>query len=364
MFQKSLTHALPFVALLMTGCMSVPAASPLPTVQVTAIGETVGVGTLNDDAADDPAIWFNARNPAGSLIVGTDKKAGLYVYDMSGQIAHFLDAGRVNNVDLLDNVELPGSNGAMRKGILVVASDRNDPVAAKLALFELNPETRQLTALNKLDAGPGEAYGVCLGRRGGKVVAYSIIKDGSVMEMTLRTTTQGVEGDTGRSWKLATQSEGCVVDDFRQSLEVAEEDVGLWRIDLSGSQAKSPVKIASADGREIVADAEGVALADEGQGRGYIVVSSQGDNAYAVYTRAEGRYVGRFRIGAGRLEATEETDGIELKLGNFGADYPEGLFIAQDGVTQSGAQNFKLVSWRDIRMALGLPKAGEIEEMP
>jgi 3-phytase len=298
------------------------------------------------------------------LIIGTDKKAGIYVYGLDGQIAHFVDAGRVNNVDLLENVDLPAPEGATRKGILVVASDRNDPLAAKLALFELNPQTRQLTRLNSLDAGAGEAYGVCLGRKDGQVVAYSIIKDGSVREMTLRATPAGMVGEAGRSWKLATQSEGCVVDNDRQTLEVAEEDVGLWRIDLTAGQTKAPVKIAAADGREIVMDAEGVALADEGQGRGYIIVSSQGDNAYAVYTRAEGRYVGRFRIGAGRIEGTQETDGIELKLGNFGPTYPEGLFVAQDGVTQSGAQNFKLLSWRDIRLALGLPAPNAMEEMP
>lgn len=337
-------------------------------MQVTAVGETVGVGTVNDDAADDPAIWRNAANPIASLIVGTDKKAGIYVYGLDGQIAHFVDAGRVNNVDLLDNVDLPAPNGSTRKGILVVASDRNDPLAAKLALFELNPQTRQLSRLGMLDAGAGEAYGVCLGRRDRGVVAYSIIKDGAIREMTLRATETGIQSEAGRSWKLGTQSEGCVVDDQRQSLEVAEEDVGLWRIDLTGGQTggqtAAPVKIAAADGREIVADAEGVALGDEGQDRGYVIVSSQGDSAYAVYTRAEGRYIGRFRIGAGRFEATEETDGIELKLGDFGPDYPEGLFIAQDGVTRSGAQNFKLVSWRDIRVALGLPAPASISATP
>jgi len=55
-------------------------APPVRTATVVAKQETVPVGTVADDAADDPAIWRNPKVPALSLIVATDKKAGLYVY--------------------------------------------------------------------------------------------------------------------------------------------------------------------------------------------------------------------------------------------------------------------------------------------
>ncbi len=65
---------------------------------------------------------------------------------------------------------------------------------------------------------------------------------------------------------------------------------------------------------------------------GYLVVSSQGDNAYTLYRLADMTYAGRFRIGAkgtdSAIDGTSETDGIELALGDFGPDYPEGLFVA------------------------------------
>jgi 3-phytase len=107
--------------------------------------------------------------------------------------------------------------------------------------------------------------------------------------------------------------------------------------------------------RQIVADAEGVAIAPIGARGGYVLVSSQGDNAYASIGIADDRYVGRFRVGAGKVGATEETDGIDVVLGDFGPDYPGGLFVAQDGQNGAGAQNFKLVGWGDIAKALGLP---------
>ena len=56
---------------------------------------------------------------------------------------------------------------------------------------------------------------------------------------------------------------------------------------------------------------------------------------------------GRFQVGGGVIGSTEETDGIALALGNFGKDFPQGLFVVQDGQNAPHAQNFKLVSWRD-----------------
>jgi 3-phytase len=116
------------------------------------------------------------------------------------------------------------------------------------------------------------------------------------------------------------------------------------------------VPVAGATGAvQIVADTEGVTLAPEGEGNGgYLIVSSQGDHAYAVYRLSDDAYVGRFRIAPGKFGATEETDGIDLAVGDFGPDYPGGLFIAQDGYNPPHAQNFKFAAWADIKAALKL----------
>lgn len=317
-----------------------------PAASVHARGETEPVGTNNADAADDPAIWRNAADPAASLIVGTDKKAGLYVYGLDGRRRDFLDAGRVNNVDLKTDVAINGT-----QGILVVASDRNDVANAKLALFRLDAATAKLTALGTLPGGAGEAYGVCLGRDAQGLSAFIVLKDGVINQVLIDTSGPTPTGRTIRTVKLATQSEGCVLDDRTGNLYVAEEDVGLWRVDPGST---TPVKIAPADGKQLVMDAEGVALAAVGETGGHIIVSSQGDNAYTLYSLPDERYVGRFRIVEGAIGGAEETDGIEVMLGDFGPAYPGGLFIAQDGHNGAKAQNFKLVAWADIVAALGL----------
>jgi 3-phytase len=342
------------LGVLLVGCATeIPIAKRIanatPAVTVVARGETTPVGTANDDAADDPAIWRNTANPAASLIVGTDKKAGIYVYDLTGKVMDFNIAGSVNNVDLRDDVVIGGQSS-----VLVVASDRSDLANAKLALFALDTSTSKLRALGTVNSGAGEAYGVCLYRDMTGLYAFMIVKDGTINQVKLDLSGPTPSGQIVRTMKLATQSEGCVADEATERLYVAEEDVGLWRFDAAATGATTPTKIAAADGKNIVADAEGVAFADDPKAGRFVIVSSQGDNAYTVYRADDDAYVGRFRISAGTVGATEETDGIEVVVGDFGSAYPGGLFIAQDGFNAAGAQNFKLVSWDDIKVALGL----------
>ncbi len=320
-----------------------PAPSTLPVVSVQASGETEAVATANADAADDPAIWRNAANPAASLIVGTDKKAGLYVYGLDGKVRDFNNAGAVNNVDIAEH----GGR------IVVAASDRSDRANAQVALFALDGTAGKLTALGKVPAGVGEAYGICLYRTPGALYAFMVAKDGTIRQLALDLAGKTPHAKIVRTMKLGTQSEGCAVDPDTGRLYVAEEDVGLWRFDARPDGPVEPVKIAAADGQQIVADAEGVAIAKEGSA-GYLVVSSQGDNAYAVYRLADDSYVGRFRIAPGAFGATEETDGIEIATGDFGPAFPDGIMIAQDGMNAPRAQNFKLVRWGEIKRALGL----------
>ena len=325
-------------------------AHALPAATLIARGETEPVGTGNADAADDPAIWRNPVDPAASLIVGTDKKAGLYVYGLDGRTRSFLDAGRVNNVDLRDGVTI---NGA--PGILVVASDRNDKANAKLALFRLDPATAALTALGTVATGSGEAYGICLGRDADGLSAFIVLKDGTIHQLLLDAAGPAPQGRIVRTMKLGTQAEGCAVDERTHRLYVAEEDVGLWRFDARAGGPVAPVRVGSVDLRQLVDDAEGVAIAPIGETGGYVIVSSQGDNAYTLYSLTDDRYVGRFRIVDGpAIGGSEETDGIELMLGDFGPAWPGGLFVAQDGHNGDKAQNFKLVAWADIAAALGL----------
>lgn len=335
---------LPSLALAMaaTGCAAQkagPVINGLPPVPVTASGETDPVGTGRADAADDPAIWVDPANPNHALIIATDKKAGIHVYDLTGRDRAFLKGGLVNNVDVAGNI--------------VVASDRNDGINAHLAVFRLDPATPALTALGRAPAGSGEAYGLCLKKTapGAPITAALIVKDGTVRVGTLSVTDAAAPSFTVQwEYKIPTQSEGCVFDG--DTLYVGEEDVGIWQLVPNGSTVTARM-VAPVDNQRLVADVEGLATIDH-KGQRYLLASSQGDNAYAVFRLPGVDYVGRFAVTAGRFGATSETDGIEAAAGNFGADYPDGIFLAQDGDNAPKAQNFKLVRWDLIAAALGL----------
>jgi 3-phytase len=320
-----------------------PLNDEVATVSVVAKGETQPVGTANADAADDPAIWRNPRNPRASWIVATDKKAGLHVYGLDGVSRHFVAAGRVNNVDLID---------LGRRGILVVASDRNDEEAALLLLYRLDPKTGRLDEIGRTPGGAGEAYGVCLLATPTALFAFSVLKPGVIHQIKLTLTGNTATGAIVRTMNLKTQTEGCVADPRTNSLYVGEEDIGIWRFDAREGRPVEGVLVAPVDGKHLVADVEGLALAPQGRRGGYLVASSQGDNAYALYRLPDVTPAGRFRIAAGAFGSTEETDGIALVKGSFGPIFPGGLFAAQDGENAPGAQNFKFVAWQDVERAL------------
>lgn len=336
-------HALAFASLaIAAGCATVPIMGD-PAAQVTAVAETRPVGTVKEDAADDPAIWRNNADPAASLIVATDKKAGLYVYDLEGQQKSFAAGGLLNNVDLLD---------LGQAGVLVAASDRADPLNSKVALYRLDPTTAQLISLGRFDTGPGEAYGLCLYLQGDNPHVVAPIKDGTIRDYAITSfgSPNGApNARLDREMKVATQPEGCVVDPRNETLYVGEENAGIWRFAAGETEGEL---VAPIDNRQLVADVEGLAIAPEGEDGGWLVASSQGDNAYARYRLPDMAPAGRFRIVSGAFGAAEETDGIALDTRSFGPNFPGGLFVAQDGKNAPAAQNFKLASWQEIQKAL------------
>ena len=320
------------------GCATIPFTGD-PAVSVYASAETEPVGTANEDAADDPAIWLNTEDPAESLIVATDKKGGLYVYGLDGAVRSFHSQPSLNNVDLVD---IPGH------GIIVFASDRSDLANGKIALFRLDPASAMLDPMGSVAAGDGEAYGICGYLRSGQLIVYTVPKEGNISEWRVSFDAEP-SASLLRSMTVPSQPEGCAIDPRDSTLYIGEEAGGIWRFP-AGSTVGSIV--APVDNAHLVADLEGLALVPEGESGGWLYASSQGDNAYMRYSLPDMLPAGRFRIAAGKFGSTEETDGIEAKRGNFGPNFPNGLFIAQDGQNAEAAQNFKLVRLDEIESLL------------
>lgn len=329
--------------------------SPVPTVTPTF--ETAAVPSFGD-AADDPAIWANPANPAQSLVVATDKKGGLFVYDMQGKVVQDLRDGKMNNVDLREGFKLGAENI-----VLVAASNRTD---RSIGLYKLDAASRRL--INIAD-GPQptelkDPYGLCMHRNTSTGKTYVFVNGDDTRKRQWELVDAGngkVRANFVREFTFDSQTEGCVVDDASGLLYVNEEDIGLWSLSAAPDGAttlKSVQKIA--DNPAVKDDYEGIGLYDLGGGRGYLVVSSQGNDTYAVYRREGAQeYLGSFAVAADPvrgIDGISETDGLDVTSRNLGPGFEFGAMIAQDGrnVLPVENQNYKYVPWQSIAKALNL----------
>ncbi|HEY1077115.1 MAG TPA: phytase [Fontimonas sp.] len=328
-------------------------AAALPAVTPSA--ETRPMAN-DGDAADDPAIWRHPGDPARSRVIGTNKQYGLLVYSLKGELLQSIPAGRINNVDLRDGFKLGG-----RTVTIVAGSNRSND---SIVLYAIDGGgTLRDVADGVQAAGLADPYGLCLYRSAaGQTYVFVNDSDGRYRQGELLATAKGrVRIEWRREFRFDSQPEGCVADDEAGVLYAGEEDVGLWRLSAApdGGDAKTLIDH-TGDGGHLVDDVEGMALWQGANGSGYLVVSSQGEDAYAVYERAApNRYVGKFRIvadAASGIDGASETDGLDVSSASFGGEYAQGLLVVQDGrnVTPAEPQNFKLVPWSRVATALGL----------
>ena len=328
-----------------------PSASAKP---VFASVETEPVPSAND-AADDPAIWVHPSDPSRSLIIGTDKKNGLDVYDLTGKRVQSLADGRMNNVDIRYGFSVGGQQVA-----ILAATNRTDQT---LSLYAVDDDGRlSNVADGKIATGMTDPYGLCMYRSpAGEYFVFANDGDsGAYKQWQLEARGSKVGARLVRQFSVGSQAEGCAADDGTGHLYIAEEDVGLWRYSASPNGGDARIQIDSVASGHLTDDAEGVAIFYGVADDGYLLVSSQGSNDYNVYRRdGDNAFIGKFAIVASPqgIDGTTDTDGIDVTSAPLGSAFPHGVFIAQDGnnTSPSASQNFKLTPWERIAKALNLP---------
>lgn len=313
---------------------------------------------VDEDAADDPAIWMNPNDSTQAYIIGTDKKGGLAVYNLKGEQLHYYADGNMNNVDLRDGFVL--GNDTIT---LVGATNRS---TAGLSVYKINADgSLQNLAARELKTGmKGEVYGFAMYKSPSTqtIYAYMNSKEGEVEQWELFAAGDKVDGKIVRTFNLKTQVEGMVADDENQVIFVGQEVEGIWKFDAEPNGKTEGTKLAQsgeADNEAIRYDIEGLAIYYLPNGEGYLLASSQGNYSYAVYERrAPHKYIGNFRVTDGVVDAVEETDGIDLFSTYLNSDFQHGLFVVQDGYNyddgRAVAQNFKLVAWENVAKLLCL----------
>ena len=334
-------------------------------VEVEAIYETPPVVTKGD-AADDPAIWVNKSNPSNSIIFGTDKKSGIYSYNLQGQELSYTNLGNINNIDTRTiNV---GDDENVSDFTFLFASNRTLG-SVDLWVFEDN-ETREKLENNSWEVpskpsfrGKSDiiVYGICAGIDPKYGLVAFLTEDTGPRVEVWNLTEDGLNLIT--TFNNGGESEGCVYDDQNRTLFISEEEVRgvlkAYRLDDSFDFSE-PYIVDSRDG-QIGGDPEGVSLYKTPNNSGYLILSSQGDSKFNLYDRNYPYdYITSFRIGSSKsIDNVTDTDGIETINFKLSDEYPEGIMIAQDGYNKDGLwskkQNFKFVSFQDILEAVDVP---------
>ena len=351
-----------------TGCNS-PARGPAPAEPraVHPVAETDPTESIND-AADDPAIWVHPTDPSRSLVLGSDKDAGVGVYTLSGDRIAFHTVGSINNID----TAIVNPTGKPTHIVAGTAVDEN-----AVFVWAIDPASRTLTRIDNggIPSTLPDVYGFALTTLNNRTLALTTSKAG-LLEVTEIDLQDSGKAGAVRGTHIATipvggQLEGVVADPASHAIYVGEEAVGVWRYDLPSNadgsiqwdEARHARKLVDScrDTQgvgNLISDAEGLALwAPEGSASaGYLIVSSQGDDRYCVYDRAApNAYLGSFQIKpGGSIDGTTHTDGIGATAAPLGTSFPHGLFVAQDDDNSPSRQNFKAVDWRAIANALGI----------
>jgi len=320
---------------------------------VSAIVETEPVG-IDGDAADDSVI-VSGETPYDTRVIGTQKKGGLYVYDLKGRVVQDVMGGRPNNVDAR-----PGFPWREGHGHVVATSDRSDN-SVRLYRYDDRAKRLEPTARVVLLTGFEEVYGVTVGKIGETFVIVATDKDGDVAQWSLTMKAGEISALETRRLKLGSIAEGCVIDDEAGNLFVSQELEGLWRFALDPARGNEGVLVDRVAPRgNLAEDVEGVTIWTAPGLKGYLIVSAQGESRFNVYDRvAPFAYRGTFRIvsnAQGTIDGVSETDGVEVSSRSVGPRFPRGLLVVQDGdnTLPAETQNFKYVSWADVEKALGL----------
>jgi 3-phytase len=295
-----------------------------------------------DDAADDPALWYNKKEPVNSVVYGSNKKAGIHAYDLKGNELQFVPCGKINNVDVRQGIK-----SGMGVIDVVAGSNRSDN---SVSLFILDKDGRMDANLEyKIALGKFEPYGFCLGKtKDDQLHAFVNNKKGEIFQLEVDFMEGELKSTVIREFKVKTQPEGMVFDDDDGVLYIGEEQAGIHYVSLLDSGAQLMMLEGSSSANPMIHyDVEGISLFSK-EGKKYLLASIQGSFSYAIFDLSTHSYLTSFSLLDAKTDGVEETDGLDILQKNLGSSYESGILVVQDGFNKQGEvmlnQNFKYVS--------------------
>ena len=288
--------------------------------------------TLND--TDDPAIWVNPKNPAESIVFGTDKKTNgaIYAFDLNGKIIQdktIRDIQRPNNVDIEYGFQL---NDSTVTDILVF-TEREKQQIRMFSVPDMKPldgggfkvfEDEELEE-NKLPMG------VSLYKSSKDATVYAIVgrktgpADGYLYQYALNADSLGVSSNYVRKFGKFSgvkEIEAIAVDDENGFVYFSDEGVCIKKYYAEPSMGNE--EISCFGGEYFDEDIEGIAIASYTDGHGYLIVSNQQKGEFNIFDRETNAYINAVNL------STTETDGCEAVTVPLNDTFKNGLFVAMN----------------------------------
>ena len=291
-----------------------------------------------DDAADDMCVLENFNNPEKSLIISSDKKYGIIVYDLDGVKLYDYEVGRINNVDILPSRSIQNK--------YIVAGTNRTYNSIDIYLFNSKGELENLI-LRKEIPSLKDVYGVTFYRDEFNTYLFISDKKGNVEQWSYNNDEVNSELKFVRKLRFSSLVEGLVADESKGKIYMGQERKGIWELNAS-PKLEEDKKLIFKKNKYFKPDFEGLTIRDDGDGKGYLITSVQGSNGYLIIDRNSLKAKMFFRIIDGnKIDGTTETDGIDVSSIKT-SKFPNGFFIAQDDDNDGLNQNFKLVDWNKI----------------
>lgn len=328
---------------------------PDPDAENPALKPVVVTQPVRHDS-DDPAIWINAADPSGSLVLGTDKdkNGALFAWDLQGRLVRTADGlARPNNVDVAQGVRHAGGTEDLAvlternrqrlrvfrlpllepadKGDLVVFDGDESRSPMGVALYQ-RPRDGALFVIVGGKSGPSDNY----------LWQYQLLRgeDGHYSMRKVR--------EFGR-YSGRKEIEAIVVDSEAGYVYYSDEQHGIHKYLADPEAPEACRELALFGTGGFASDIEGLSLYKFPDGTGYLIVSNQQADTFRIFPREGTKSSSHHHplLASVRL-STRESDGSEVTSASL-PGFEGGLFVAM-----SCDRTFQYYRWKDLATAAGL----------
>lgn len=278
---------------------------------------------------DDPAIWVNKKNPAESIVFGTDKatEGGVYAFDLDGKIIEdksIKDLHYPNNVDVeydvsLDNsttdilafterdlhqiriFSVPDMRPLDNGGLPVFTSSegtKRQPMG--IALYK-SPKSGKAYAIVSRKSGPAEGY----------LYEYELVPESEAFKLKLVRKFGKFSG--------VKEIEAIAVEDEAGFIYYSDEGSCIRKYEAEPDSTKGELACFGAD--DFQQDMEGIAILPNSD---QIIISDQQASSFNFYSREDNSFLYSKDLG------TDETDGCDAYSGYLNEKFRNGLFVAMN----------------------------------